>query len=324
MKNRKKEILAKYVSPVLVILCVSCLFGGWLMAKNETTTQTLNVLADELLDVIGGGPVDMLNNELKEFGATLTGDMMLRHLRQGFAIVRDGAISPYEIAFKTKIISDFSTLYEHGMNFGFGDSIMTAIISLKMLGKGIRIFFIITVIYSIFSIIMTAKGGRFWNILLVIIYLVWWFAWYFVCAIINGFLSGTYYESVGMGCRLSFLSFAPIILSIAALIFAITGNKKEKKKEIEEIATQVLEESSDNEETAKADKGSDEPVAVDFSKYKISFDIDGMNETDSESPQTNLEYINETSLEGNFRICSYCGQINDNKSIVCCVCGKGL
>lgn len=217
------SIMGKIVTPILMACCVFCLFGGWITFKSSTTKELVKSSVESLTDEMDD--ISELEYELEAEGINFSASKLARHAKQLVSIVKDGSISPYEVAFKTGIFIDIVEISENNRSF-FGSSLPEGVSVVVGLIWATRVFFVLTVLYYIIAIIMTIKGGRYWNIFPIILNLGWFAVWALVTAGINSSIRSESFLMFDDVLTVTFISFLPVILSILCLIFALKFNKK--------------------------------------------------------------------------------------------------
>lgn len=308
----KRILLGRIIAPALLIISLLCFMGGWIKTGDDYTQETIELLMGDFNEILTDDTAEMVTAQLEAIGASVTGKQLIQHFFDVSDLVKSGKISPVDIAFKLNIINDLAKLNKDGIYLGAGGEFEDAIIILQAVIWATRFFLALTIAYAILSAVMTARGGRFWNIFMLILYAGWFFAWFIVYMITVALLNEIGISEYEMKLQLSPLSYIPLIISIIVLVLSIVFNRKVEEECVNTIAE------SDN--TVNNQVASERPN-INFDNLIINFDqlAEGSKSTVKE-----MEYVNEASVEGNYIVCPACGQINDNKSTICCVCGKGL
>lgn len=250
MKSKKSTIF-KTIAIIFMICYMGCFFTGWIQAKNDFTKDVLKQSAKEFMLTVDNGDISLLDEDLKAVNCPVTSASMVVHMRQTMSILNDGAVSPFEAAFKTTFLLDFYRMYKSGLDLGVGD-VFGTLSTIRLVIIILRVCFIFTMAYMILSIVMTIKGGRFYNIFAIVLAAAWFVVWFGAYILLAASLTGTYYASVNMGPMFSVTGLLPGAFAILALIFAIIGNKKNKKPKRNEKSA----ETEDNEENGKGDSES--------------------------------------------------------------------
>lgn len=302
--SKKRNVLGKVIAPILTALCILCFFNGWIIAQNSYTEQSFNAIVAEINSVVDSTPTEMLDAQLEEFGASISGQTMIKHFKQMTGIIEDGGVSPVEFGFRTQFIMDYFALSKAGFDIGLGDSVLSAVIVARLFILITRIALILTFAYYIITIVMTIKGGRFWNIFAIILSLGWWVVWLFAYVAIRGEFYDLGLANDELGILLSNVSIFPVLLSILALIFAIIGNKKDKNDKKNAVSKKA--ENNDKKETDGS--GNDTEAGKNDKEGSASADTDNVNSqfvlTDADDPESDIrifvpdiEALNERGID---------------------------
>ncbi|MCR4596558.1 MAG: zinc ribbon domain-containing protein [Lachnospiraceae bacterium] len=179
MNQKTVSNICKYVSALLAALVIVMLFRGFLtIADRDDKKDAIKGVKSALSDFkrLDEDDIEDFQDELDDYDIDLNAKRLISQVKGFLTILKDGEVSPYEIAVNTpSVISLANEMeeYDELAYFMDYDDIIYEMENVKGGLIALMILFVVTVIVGVLVVIMHVSGKKMAGILLTVLSFVW-------------------------------------------------------------------------------------------------------------------------------------------------------